>query len=45
MFIEGYDEERGIPFDQTLIVTYSLKYMIYQRTLRERQIERARKYP
>ena len=44
MFIEGYDEERGIPFDQTLIVTYSLKYMIYQRTLRERQIERARKY-
>lgn len=42
--IEGYDEERDITFDQTLIVTYSLKYGIYQRTIRERQIERALKY-
>lgn len=42
--IEGYDEERDIAFDQTLIVTYSLKYGIYQRTLRQRQIERAAKY-
>jgi len=42
--IEGYDEERDIAFDQTLIVTYSLKYGIYQRTLRQRQIERAEKY-
>ena len=24
--IEGYDEERDITFDQTIIVTYSLKY-------------------
>lgn len=44
MLIEGYDEERDIPFDQTLIVTYSLKYRIYQQTVRGRQIERAKKY-
>lgn len=44
MLIEGYDTERDIPFDQTLIVTYSLKYKIYQQTVRNRQIERARKY-
>ena len=42
--IEGYDEQRDIPFEQTLIVTYSLKYKIYQQTLRRRQIERAKKY-
>lgn len=42
--IEGYDEERDITFDQTLIVTYSLKYKAYQQTLRSRQIERAKKY-
>ena len=42
--IEGYDEERDIAFDQTLIVTYSLKYKIYQQTLRNHQIERAKKY-
>jgi len=42
--IEGYDEQRDIPFEQTLIVTYSLKYKIYQQTLRSRQIERAKKY-
>lgn len=42
-FIEGYDEERDVSFNQTLIVTYSLKYKSYQQSLRERQIERARK--
>ena len=44
MLIEGYDEERDIPFNQTLIVTYSLKYKIYQKTIRDRQVERAKKY-
>lgn len=44
MLVEGYDEERDIAFDQTLIVTYSLKYKLYQQTIRERQIERAKKY-
>lgn len=44
LLIEGYDEERDISFDQTLIVTYSLKYKIYQQTVRERQIERAIKH-
>lgn len=42
--IEGYDSERDISFNQTLIVTYSLKYKRYQQTVRERQIERAKKY-
>ena len=42
--IEGYDEERDITFDQTLIVTYSLTYKLYQQTVRNRQIERAKKY-
>lgn len=42
--VEGYDEERGITFNQTLIVTYSLKYKLYQQTLRSRQVERAKKY-
>ena len=41
--IEGYDEERDITFDQTIIVTYSLKYKEYQQTIRNRQIERAKK--
>ena len=41
--IEGYDKERDITFDQTIIVTYSLKYKEYQQTVRNRQIERARK--
>ena len=43
MLIEGYDEERDIAFNQTLIVTYSLKYKMYQQTVRSRQIERAKK--
>ncbi len=41
--IEGYDEERDIEFDQTLIVTYSIKYKNYQQAIRNRQIERAKK--
>ena len=43
-YIEGYDEERDISFNQTLIVTYSLKYKNYQQTLRAAQIEREKKY-
>lgn len=42
-YIEGYDEERDIPFNQTLIVTYSLKYRDYLRRKRDAQVERARK--
>lgn len=38
--LEGWDEERDVTFDQTLIVTYSLKYKHYQRNVRKRQIER-----
>lgn len=41
--IEGWDEERGISFDQNLIVTYSLKYKLYQENIRSRQVERAQK--
>jgi transposase len=39
--IEGYDEERDIEFNQTLIVTYSLKYKDYQENIRANQIRRA----
>lgn len=39
--IEGYDEERDIEFNQTLIVTYSLKYKEYQTNIRARQIQHA----
>ena len=42
--IEGWDEERDIAFDQTLIVTYSLKYKLYQRSVRKGQIDRAMRY-
>lgn len=41
--IEGYDEERDISFDQNLIITYSLKYGMYQKHIREKQISRALK--
>jgi transposase len=41
--IEGWDEERDIAFDQNLIVTYSLKYKLYQQKLRNCQVERAAK--
>ena len=40
-WIEGWDEEREIAFNQNLIVTYSLKYKQYQQTIRNRQVERA----
>lgn len=39
--IEGYDEERDIEFNQTLIVTYSLKYKEYQTNIRQNQVQRA----
>lgn len=42
--LEGYDEDRDIAFDQNLIVTFSLKYRIYQQTIRNRQVERAAGY-
>jgi len=42
-YIEGYDEGRDIEFNQTLMVTFSLKYKMYQRHIREGQIERALK--
>ena len=42
-FIEGWDEERDIAFNQNLIVTYSLKYKAYQQQIRNSQIERALK--
>ena len=44
MLIEGYDEERDISFNQTLIVTYCLKYKLYQENIRNHQLERAKKY-
>lgn len=42
-YIEGYDEERDIEFNQTLIVTYSIKYRDYLARKREGQIQRALK--
>ena len=42
-YIEGYDEERDIEFNQTLIVTYSLKYRNFLRNKRNAQIQRALK--
>ena len=39
--IEGYDEERDIEFNQSLIVTFSLKYKDYQANIRAGQISRA----
>lgn len=42
-YIEGYDEERDIEFNQTLIVTYSLKYRDFLRNKRNSQIQRALK--
>ena len=43
-YMEGYDEEREVSFNQTLIVTFSLKYKKYLRHLRQQQIERAKKF-
>ena len=42
-YIEGYDEERDIEFNQTLIITYSLKYRDFLRRKRNAQIQRALK--
>lgn len=41
--LEGYDEERDIEYNQTLFVTYSLKYRDYLRRVREGQLDRVRK--
>ena len=40
---EGYDEKRDISFNQTLLVTYSLKYRDYLRKVRAGKLERAQK--
>lgn len=42
-YIEGYDDERDIEFNQNMIVTFSLKYKKYQESIRNEQIDRARK--
>ena len=41
--LEGYDEERDIPFNQTLYVTFSLKYRDYLRSVRAGKVERAKR--
>ena len=41
-FIEGYDDQRDIEFNQTLLVTFSLKYKDYLKRIRDGHIERAR---
>lgn len=43
-YVESWDEERDIAFNETVIVTYSKKYADYQRNVRAQQIERAQKY-
>ena len=40
--VEGYDAEQDVPFNQTLIVSFSLKYKRYLQKIRNQQIERAR---
>lgn len=40
-WVEGYDEERDIEFNQNLIVTYSLKYKEYLQKVRKNQIDHA----
>ena len=42
-YIEGYDEQRDIEFNQTLVVTYSLKYRDFLRHRRQNQLERAQR--
>ena len=41
-YIEGYDENRDIEFNQNLIVSYSLKYRDFLRKKRESQVNRAK---
>lgn len=43
LYVEGNDRKRDIDFNQTLIVTYSLKYKNYQQQVRSQQISRALK--
>ena len=43
LYVEGNDGKRDIDFDQTLIVTYSIKYRNYQQQIRNQQISRAMK--
>lgn len=40
-WVEGYDQERDIEFNQNLIVTYSLKYKKYLQKVRKNQIDHA----
>ena len=40
-YIEGYDEKRDIEFNQTLFVTFSLKYKHFMKNKRDAQVERA----
>jgi len=40
-WVEGYDDERGIEFNQNLVVTYSIKYRNYLRKVRKNQIDHA----
>lgn len=40
-YLEGYDGERDIEFNQVLIVTYSLKYRDYLKYKRDGQVQRA----
>jgi len=41
LYVEGYDEERDVSYNQTIIVTFSLKYRDYLRAKRAQQLERA----
>lgn len=41
-YLEGYDDQRDIEFNQTLFVTFSLKYREYLKRIRNSQIERAK---
>lgn len=40
-WVEGYDTDRDIEFNQNLIVTYSLKYKKYLQKIRKNQIDHA----
>ena len=42
-YIEGYDDQKEISFDRTVIVTFSLKYRDYLRNIRSNQLSRAEK--
>ena len=40
-YIEGYDKRRDIEFNQTLFVTFSLRYRDFQRHKRDGQVQKA----